>query len=261
MDPENPFEPSSSLLAAEPNEGDRLEPVAVEAGTILRRCWELLQRDPGVVLGAIFISFVASIAIAVVQQVSLVGIGMMQGLADGNSSQAVEVGLEVLFWLVEFFFIVVSMAINLYFALGTARIFTLLARGLPANLTLLFGEWIRVPSALLATLIMSIGIMVGIVLFIVPGIILALGLQLTFYAMVDQDLGPVEALRESWRLTDGHKLALFIVGIVMAIFAFVVTCITCGFGYLAVLPLLSLSQAVIYHSLFHLKGPRPLEGM
>ena len=55
MDPSNPYEPSSSMLAGEANEGDTLAPVPIEAGAILRRCWELFQRNPGVVIGAVFI--------------------------------------------------------------------------------------------------------------------------------------------------------------------------------------------------------------
>jgi uncharacterized membrane protein len=77
------------------------------------------------------------------------------------------------------------------------------------------------------------------------------------FALVDQDLGPLESLRESWRLTDGHKLTLFVVYIVMGILALGVTCLTCGIGYFAVLPILSLAQGVIYHALMHHKGPRP----
>jgi uncharacterized membrane protein len=125
---------------------------------------------------------------------------------------------------------------------------------------LLFGEWVRIPSAMVASLLLALAVFAGLLLFVVPGIIVALGFQLFLYTLVDQDLGPIESLRESWRLTDGHKLALFIVNVVMTCLAIAVTCVTCGIGYLAAIPILSLAQSVIYHSLLHLKGPR-LEGM
>lgn len=53
-------------------------------------------------------------------------------------------------------------------------------------------------------------VVIGIILLIVPGVIAALGLMFTSYLIVDKGRGPLEALKESWHLTKGHKLTLFL---------------------------------------------------
>jgi hypothetical protein len=259
VDRDNPFEPSPSLVGSEPNEGDTLQPVEVEWRAILQRCWELFQRNPGIVLGAVLIPLVIGILIALVQQLGGLATGLLQGWAADSNNDGVMLAVGVAAALFQFALAFVSWAINVYLQLGTVRIFTRLARGLPAELTLLFGELVRVPSAMIASLLIVLAVGLGLLLLVVPGIIVALGLQLALYALVDQDLGPIESLRESWRLTDGYKVELLIVGIVMTVLAVAVTCLTCCIGYLAVIPIFSLAQSVIYHSLLHQRGPR-LEG-
>ena len=93
------------------------------------------------------------------------------------------------------------------------------------------------------------GTLIGLLLFIVPGIIFALGMQMVFYAVVIEELGPIDALRRSWELTDGNKLNIFVIVLVSGIGALFAACVTCGIGYLLAIPLLSLIQGVMYHSL------------
>lgn len=52
-------------------------------------------------------------------------------------------------------------------------------------------------------------ILLGFVLLIVPGIIIALAFSLAGLLVIEKGLGPIEALKESVRLTKGHRLALF----------------------------------------------------
>jgi uncharacterized membrane protein len=137
-----------------------------------------------------------------------------------------------------------------------ARVFSRLARGVPTTLQMLFGELARIPTAFVASVLFSLMLFFGFVLFIVPFFVVWLGFQLWVYAVVDQDLGPITSLQESWRLTDGYKLALLLVNLILMAFGLLVTCGTCFVGYFVVVPILSLSQAVIYHSLLHLQGPR-----
>ncbi len=68
---------------------------------------------------------------------------------------------------------------------------------------------------LIATIISYIVIAVGFVLLIVPGIILALMLWFTCYLVIDRNLGPIEALKESARITKGHKWDLFVLAILL----------------------------------------------
>ena len=62
---------------------------------------------------------------------------------------------------------------------------------------------------LLGSLLYSAIVLGGILLLIVPGIIFALMFQFYSYLIVDQNLKPKEALKQSKTLTKGHKLQLF----------------------------------------------------
>ena len=69
-----------------------------------------------------------------------------------------------------------------------------------------------------AKLLASIIIVIGFILLIIPGIILALMFFAVQYLVMDKKLGPVDALKESSRITKGHKgqlllLMLAIIGL------------------------------------------------
>jgi uncharacterized membrane protein len=56
-------------------------------------------------------------------------------------------------------------------------------------------------------------VVVGLVLLIVPGIIAAIALIFATYLVVDRNLGPIEAIKESARLTKGHRWQLFLLAL------------------------------------------------
>lgn len=60
-----------------------------------------------------------------------------------------------------------------------------------------------------AAILMLLAIVGGLILLIVPGIIVAIALTFTLYLVIDKGLGPVEAMKESWRLTKGRRWKLF----------------------------------------------------
>jgi hypothetical protein len=55
----------------------------------------------------------------------------------------------------------------------------------------------------------AVFIMIGYMLFIIPGIILTYGLSMLTYVMIDHDLKYMDAIKATWKLTDGYKLHLF----------------------------------------------------
>lgn len=224
------------------NDGDLLEPVAMDPSAILGRCWEIFTGNIGTVLGAILLPLIPNFAFQGVQTA-------LQMMSDSASDDNSRVGFAAGAMAVA----VVGGLVNLFFQLGSFRIFTRLARGLPADVSMLVGEGHHFLSGLGASILIGIAVLLGFLMLIVPGIVLLLGLQFSLYALIDQDLDPIAAMQESWRLTEGYKVTVFLVNLVIFILAGLFACVTLGIGYLVAIPVLALSQAVMYHSLVHIK--------
>jgi hypothetical protein len=99
-----------------------------------------------------------------------------------------------------------------------------------------------------ASILMVLAVVAGMILLIIPGIIVALGLSLTGYLVVDRNLGPVEAIKESWRLTKGHKWSILRLAVLMTlvnILGFVLLFV----GLLVTLPVTMIAFAHAYRIL------------
>lgn len=109
-------------------------------------------------------------------------------------------------------------------------------------------------KSFLAHLCYAILVLVGIVLFIIPGIIVALGFSMTFYIMADRpELSFSECLYESWQLTSGYRLK--ILGLSLRFFPWYILGVLClGVGVLLVMPWHYASFARLYKELKARKG-------
>lgn len=101
-----------------------------------------------------------------------------------------------------------------------------------------------------AKILVAIVVIIGMVLLIVPGIIAALVLFFSNYLVVDKNLGPIETMKESARITKGHRwwLLLFILviaglNILGALALFV--------GLLVTVPVSMLAVVHVYRTLEH----------
>ena len=66
----------------------------------------------------------------------------------------------------------------------------------------------------LANLLTTALVMLGIIFLIVPGIIVGRRLAFVSYLVMDKKLDPIAAVEESWKLTKGHGWTIFFMGIV-----------------------------------------------
>lgn len=104
------------------------------------------------------------------------------------------------------------------------------------DLNTLFAGFNRFVDTMVAGLIGSVLTVIGLCLLIVPGVIIALGLSMTWFIMLDNpNISGVDALRESWRMMDGHKMDLFLL-VVRFIGWLLLVFITCGIAALWVEP-------------------------
>ena len=151
---------------------------------------------------------------------------------------------------------ILSYVIFILFIMGLNRIFINFVDNLKEpEISDLFSCIHLFFSFLAATILYCLIVMVGLALFIIPGIIWAI--RFSFYGLliIDEELGPIEALRESAELTEGSMWDLL--G-----FYFVFGCInmlgslTFGLGTIVTIPTIGIAKAYVYRNLLsEARGP------
>lgn len=97
----------------------------------------------------------------------------------------------------------------------------------------------------LTSIVMGLGVLLGLLLLIIPGIILALMWIFALYLVIDQQDGIIESLKHSYRITLGYKwdiLALVVIMILINILGMLALLI----GLFITLPVTYLAQARMY---------------
>jgi uncharacterized membrane protein len=104
-------------------------------------------------------------------------------------------------------------------------------------------------NAFLAYLIMIIIVVLGILLLIVPGVIAAIALRMTFFIISeDNSISAIDALKKSHEMMKGHKMQYFLLSI--RFFGLGLLCIlTLGIGLLWLMPYICVTNAKFYDSI------------
>ena len=93
--------------------------------------------------------------------------------------------------------------------LGLCFFFLNLIKGKETRFELLFEGFKPLVTVLLSYAIITVLTVVGMVLLVIPGIVVALGFSMTYYIIAeDPEISFQAALEQSWKLTDGYKMEL-----------------------------------------------------
>jgi len=101
----------------------------------------------------------------------------------------------------------------------------------------------------LAGFLVNLAVFIGILLFIVPGIIIAMMFSQTEYILKDdKEISAADAIMKSMRMMEGHKAELFWL-IFSFIGWFILACLTLGIGFLFLAPYFNTTMAHYYEDL------------
>lgn len=183
--------------------------------------WNTFKRDPWMLVGAT----------AVIGVVSVI-VNKLNDPMDPNVLISI-VGTVLTWWLF----------------LGLTRMALMAHDGGKPRFDMVFKEsWNVLWRYALATIISIIITIVGLILLIVPGIIAQVMLSLMIFLILEKRMMPIEALKESRRMTRGKRWDLFLFFLVAGIFNLIGVLIF-GVGLLLTLPVTMLAFAHVYRSI------------
>ena len=242
--------PQSDLLGfssdgTQPPSGRGVWPLDV--GATLSRAWELVQ--PNIAAGAIgflalmAINFAVSLPLTVVQTFLQAAVASIQGENAQLAATVLVVLLQIVSAIIGQFvggFVYVGMAHGTYRLITTEQVSV--GDFLPFQ-----GDLILRAGA--AQIAMLVAVLAGTCAFVVPGVILSLGLVLWPFAMVTERLGPIDALKRSWELTDGYKIQILVWIIAVGLLNIVVSIPTCFLAMFVTLPVFWTGFALMFEGL------------
>lgn len=147
--------------------------------------------------------------------------------------------------------ITAPMGDNAVMSYSTSGIWELICLPLSWGLTIYFLRLIRNESldyghlfdgykdfgrVFLAEFLVSIAVVIGFILLIIPGIIIALMFALTeFILKDDKEISAIDAMAKSIKMMNGHKTDLFVLTLSF-IGWLILACLTLGLGFLLLIP-------------------------
>src|SRR5204862_1085512 len=102
--------------------------------------------------------------------------------------------------------LIVNFFVSAFFTAGIVKFSLKVARGEPYAFGDVFAGGQYFLSILVAHILTYIAVAIGLVLLIAPGIFVAICFSMAVPIIVDRNLGPIDALGESWKVTDGNRV-------------------------------------------------------
>jgi len=142
-----------------------------------------------------------------------------------------------------------SAIVGYIFSLGAIYYSLLYADLKPVTFTAFFSKSHLILKYFLATIVYIICILVGLICLIIPGIIVAIRFSLYGYFIVDKEMGPIQALEESWNTVRGvgwKMLGFWLASILVNLAGLL--CL--GVGLLFSIPATWIAAALLYRTLW-----------
>lgn len=243
---ENPYQaPSATLQSqpeARPSEGSIESAVSGEydlpIGELVSEAWARVK-------GNKLPFFLAGLVSAVVYGGALAALSF-SGLPDGQAAMAE--GNFALGMMQSQLGGLLLMPITAPLTAGMMMFATRRAGGEEPGVGELFAYFGDLPRLVLLSLLSTVLIMVGFMLFVVPGIYLAVGYAFAVPLLVDRDLSPWEALETSRKAVTRRFFSVFAVALVFYVAMMLLSLTVIGLFW--ALPLFMLGLGLVYRRIF-----------
>jgi len=145
-------------------------------------------------------------------------------------------------------------------SLGVVFFYLNISRNKYAEIGNIFEGFNNFGDALLAYIVYFISIFFGFILFIIPGIFLALAWSQTFYILHDNPgISATDALKKSWDMMDGFKWDYFLLALIFVLL-FILSSFTFYIALLWLIPFMQMSYAKFYERIKYVNFPEDEPG-
>lgn len=192
---------------------------------IVKESWEALKKHYGMIVGLFLFVWMILTAFFLL-------VGMTQNAAPGLS----------------FLLSLALTGLGAFLSLGMIRCMLRIVDHQPVEFNLIFSGGDVFAVFLLGSLLYSLVVFIGMLVFIIPGIYLSLKYSCVHYLIADKGCGVAEAFKISGRITSGYKRHLFALGFLAGAFNFLGMMLF-GVGILLTVPLTILFFPIAYRKL------------
>lgn len=204
-------------------------PVPWSVGEVISLSWKLVKRHwPALVFGPVIVQILSAIP------------GQLGALLEATGLVNETVAL-----LINGVLTLVGLIVGFWLQGGTIKMFLNAARGGTPQLGEIFSGGAFTGRLIVAGLLMGLAWLGGALLLLVGAIVVALGVMLTPYYVVDAGMRPTEALRQSWRAMNGHKWEMFMLGLA-EIGLMLLGLLACIVGVVVVAAMVQLAMAIVF---------------
>jgi phage FluMu protein Com len=231
----NPYQSPSAADADRPpapsEQRHTFEPTQIEIGDVLNRTWEIFKVQWPVCLAVVWGPAAITLILCGIVVSLTLPVLAPAGRKPGPEFFAVFLFVYPVAW---------------WQFVAVHGLMLKIARGEKAAVRDLYSFGGAMIPGFVAVALSALASMVGLVLLIVPGVMIMLMFSQCFDIVIDRRAGIVESLRLSMQATQGNKLTLFLLSVLVSAIGGVCTLFTCGLAAVALQPFILLMQSVAY---------------
>jgi len=207
---------------------------------ILKEAWRLVRGSKLIIVGGIVCMYVAIFGVSMLTGIAVAM--LMPVMAGSSTSMIIGVGLQFVIQLL-------MMAIMYPFMAGLFMVGIRRSAGLPVSFSMIFGYFNRTLPLLILNVIMTILVIIGFFLLVLPGIYLTVSYILAMPLLVEKNLSPWQALETSRKAVGKKWFKVF--GLFFLLWIIVVlSMIPLGLGLIWTAPLGFIAVGTLYRNMF-----------
>lgn len=222
-------------------------------GELLSESWGRIKGTKGIILAGFVVFYAALFAVMNVLTLLLTIVGVAGvaglGLATGGDDTSLAMGAVGAMLIGTILLSFLSTAMVYPFLAGINMVGIRRAADQPVRFGEMFSHFGRFIPIVITSLLMTLFIVIGYFLFVIPGIYLSVAYMLAVPLVVERGLSPWQALETSRKAIGQHWFKVFglliIFGVLMSLSVF-----TLFIGLLWLIPLMVVSIGVLYRIIF-----------